>query len=495
MEQHNSSTVSDATELFGSFHLADTELALSVSSLQEVVNYPSSVTQVPLAPDFLLGLFNLRGTLVPIIHLGELLKLPDASVREQAKIAIVDIDQAKVGLLFDATGEILRVHGSQKIAFGHEDTGTPMISGALKLDQGDRILQILSPASLTGLSHLPRIQEGGGKHQQRIAQSLRRQCVSFRVSDARLALPMDAIHEIIRVPELQSTVLSSEFCLGTLNLRGHTVPVVDFARFLGLPPRTVEGAHVEDERRIIVIKEQDIHFGLLADEVESIVSYHPEDVLPIPAFTQQGTSFFSGCISGGAQRDIILIARERLFTDGTIHELIRHHRDLYVTSTPDDGGHRRKHARETYVTFRLEHLIGVRIEQLREVIDFSPDIVRPPGAPAYVCGILNLRQALVTIIDLRALYGIAPHVDLADTKVLIIEENGEKYGLVVDAIENIVTIDAADKLPVPRVLLGHTRNTLQHDMKDVVDMGDHRTLMLLDLAPLKARLAGDATTH
>lgn len=485
----------DPVELFGSFHLADTELALSVSALQEVVNYPASVTQVPLAPDFLLGLFNLRGTLIPIIHLSQLLQLSDDVRRESAKIAIVDIDRAKVGLLFDATGEILRVQTAQKVAFEHAENATAMISGALKLDDGRRILQVLSPGSLAGLQHLPRLtteNEGAQRQHQRMAQSMRRQAVSFRVSEARLALPMDAIHEIIRVPELQSSVLSSEFCLGTLNLRGHTVPVIDFARFLGLPARPcLESA--EDERRIMVIREQDIHFGLLVDEVESIVGFHAEDVLPIPSFTRQRSSFFTGCIPSSEGQDIILLSREHLFTDATIDELIRGHRDLYVTGASGDATiAARRHVRETYVTFRLEHLIGIRIEQLREVIDYPAETIRPPGSPDHVCGIFKLRQQLVTVINLRSLYGMAPCADLASSKVLIVEENEEKYGLVVDCIENIIAIDTADKLPVPRVLLGSTRNTLQHDMKEVVEMSDQRTLMLLDVAPLKARLAAQS---
>jgi purine-binding chemotaxis protein CheW len=493
----SSPAAKDTVELFGSFHLADTELTLSVTDLQEVVNYPAKVTQIPLAPTFLLGMFNLRGTLIPIVHLSELLQLSDGAVRDASKIAVVELGHARIGLLFDATGEILRVRDEQKIAFVNSDGTTPMIGGALKLDGGDRILQILSPGALVKLQDVPQWaskQNASQLRQQRHTQGHKRQSVSFRVADRCLALPMGAIHEIIRLPELQSSVLASDYCLGLLNLRGNTVPVIDFARFLGLSPTSVDvevQSGMDDERRVIVIKHSDIHFGLLVDQVESIVSFHDDELLAIPSFNQAHPSLFTGCITVGGEQNIILVSHDALFTDATVKELTSGHKALYQIASTNEGAGatRRSRGRETYVTFRLGHLMGVRIDQLREVIDFPRDLTQPPGAPDFVYGILNLRQRLVTIIDLRRLYGMQPHDEMAHSKVLIVEHESEKYGLVVDAIENIVTIDAADKMTVPRVLLNQMDNVLRDDMKEVVELGQH-TLMLLDVAPLKARLTG-----
>jgi purine-binding chemotaxis protein CheW len=62
----------------------------------------------------------------------------------------------------------------------------------------------------------------------------------------------------------------------------------------------------------------------------------------------------------------------------------------------------------------------------------------------------------------------------------------------VDSVENIVTVDAADKLPVPRVLLDQTGTSLQHDMKEVVELAEHQSLMLLNLASLMGRVAAKA---
>ncbi|WP_198670259.1 chemotaxis protein CheW [Dyella sp. C9] len=495
-----SSLAHDAVELFGSFHLAHTELVLPVSCVQEVVNYPSAITQVPLAPSYLIGLFNLRGRLIPIIHLGQLLRLPDDGARHAAKVAIVEIDGARIGLLFDTTGEILRVQPAQKVMFGEGEALAGIIGGALKLDGGNRILQILSAAALAAIPDMPLLRTDASERQSfalRAVQGQRRQGVSFRVGDTRLALPMAAIHEIIRMPELISSVLGSDICLGMLNLRGHTVPVMDFARFLGMAPGAAQATAAigdfEDARRVLVIRRQGLYFGMLVDEVESIVGYRDDELLAMPTFSAERPSLYTGCIATPGAQDIILLNESSLFDDAIVVELTQAHRALYATEAQAEGAHgtKRSRGRETYVTFRLDQLMGMRIDQLREVIDYPPEVMQPPGAPSFVRGIFNLRRKLLTIIDLRALYGMRDYADLADAKVLVVENESEKFGLVVDAVENIVTIDAADKLGVPGVLLNQLDRALRDDMREVVELPDQRTLMLLDAAPLKQRLCSE----
>ena len=492
----------DATEMFGSFHLGDTELALPVASVQEVVNYPSVVTQVPLGPSYLLGLFNLRGRLIPIIHLGQLLQLPDRGLREGAKIAIVEFRQGRIGLLFDATGEILRVPAEQKVMFSGSEGGASMIGGALKLDGGNRILQILSVDGLHRLHDMP-MPKGDAQSLEparlRAVLGQRKQGVSFRVNDTRLALPMGAIHEIIRVPELLTSVLATELCLGMLNLRGNTVPVIDFARFLGLPrevPAAVTPGDFDDPRRIVVLRQKDMDFGLLVDDVESIVGYRDEELLAIPSFCAERPQLFTGCISQQGSSEMLLIDESALLSDATVADLTQGHRELYAVEFAADRGQgkRRSVVRETYVTFRLDQLMGMRIDQLREVIDFPAEVMQPPGAPDYVRGILNLRRKLITIIDMRALYGMKSYENLQAAKVLVVENDQEKFGLVVDAIENIVTIDAADKIGVPCILRNQIDRALRDDMREVVELPDQRTLLLLDASPLKERL-GARVTH
>jgi purine-binding chemotaxis protein CheW len=345
-----------------------------------------------------------------------------------------------------------------------------------------------------GLRDVPQLRNCSVGAARRVQQAQRRKTVSFRVADVHLALPMGAIQEIIRVPALHPSPLAGEVCVGMLNLRGSIVPVVDFARLIGagasIAAPSLEAA--ADERRIVVLKQQEMHFGLLVDEVCSIVGYRDDELLPMPAYSQRQAALFAGCLIQDEAANIILLKPEALYADGRIAAMADGHRDLYRAGRPAVATSvraRTSGTRATYVTFRLEHLYGVPIDQLREVIDYPDAIVRAPGLPSYVLGVLNLRRELITVIDVRSLYAMPAHPDLARAKVLVVEHHDEKYGLVVDALDNIVTIDAADRIGVPAILMQQAANGLLSSLKEAVELPGRGTLMLLDVATLCAHVA------
>lgn len=481
-------------ELYGSFHLAGTELALPVAALQEVVNPPETLTRIPLAPPYLLGLFNLRGTLIPVVDLRQLLRLNAESTSAARKVAIVESGGVRVGLLFDATGEILRVPREQVIALDVPEGSPPMAIGAvLKLDDGERILQVLAPAVLLSLRDMPQLAQSAPRAaERRVQQGQRRQNVSFKVGATALALPMDAIQEIIRVPALQQSPLANEVCIGMLNLRGATIPVLDFSALLGFARASGAEARV-DEQRIVVLHRNDLHFGILVDEVASIVAYREEDLLPMPAYGGNAQrSLFAGYLAAEDRPGVLLMNADALFANERVVALAAGHRDLYRNALAQTAQKRGAGTRQTLVTFRIGQLIGVRIAQLREVIDYRDDIMHTPGLPGVVRGMLNLRGVLVTVIDVRAMYGMPTYEDLTRAKVLIVEYEREKYGLLVDSVEDIVTLAGSAQLVMPQAFTRGEGARVHNDMREAVELPGKGTLMLLDPASLCARVAEEA---
>lgn len=490
------STAGANVELYGSFHLADTELALPVAALQEVVNHPEALTPVPLAPSYLLGLFNLRGTLIPVVDLRQLLRLEAPGASLARKVAIIETGGVRIGLQFDATGEILRVPREQVITLGVPEGGPPSAIGAvLKLNEGERILQVLAPAVLLNLRDMPQLAQAAPRVAERRAQQGQlHKNVSFKVGSTALALPMGAIKEIIRVPPLQQSPLADDVCIGMLNLRGVTVPVLDFGKFLGFAHANGQEARAED-RRIVILHRDDLHFGLLVDEVASIVAYRDEDLLPMPTYGGNAQrALFSGYLASDARAGVLLLNAAALFANTRIAAVATGHRELYrnVLAKADAAQQRGARTRQTLVTFRIGQLIGVRIAQLREVIEYRDDIVHTPGLPAFVRGVLNLRGVLVTVIDVRAMYAMPPYDDLAHAKILIVEYEGEKYGLLVDSVEDIVTLNGATQMTVPSMLTRSEGAHVRNDMREAVELPGQGTVMLFEPAAVCARVAQEA---
>lgn len=79
-------------------------------------------------------------------------------------------------------------------------------------------------------------------------------------------------------------------------------------------------------------------------------------------------------------------------------------------------------------------------------------ITRVPNADASVVGILSLRGTIVVLIDVRSRLGhpTAGAAD-ADTRIIVVEREGENAGFIVDRVSRVIKVDAADIEPPPVV--------------------------------------------
>ncbi|WP_108470706.1 chemotaxis protein CheW [Rhodanobacter thiooxydans] len=121
---------------------------------------------------------------------------------------------------------------------------------------------------------------------------------------------------------------------------------------------------------------------------------------------------------------------------------------------------------------------GVDILSVREIRGWSR-VTRIPQTPDYLLGVLNLRGAIVPIMDLRLRFGLARESYGDSTVVIIVAVAERLFGIVVDAVSDVVDIEPAAIKPVP-------------DMGAIVDtrylkgLATHveRMVMLLDVEKL-----------
>ncbi|HET6763180.1 MAG TPA: chemotaxis protein CheW [Longimicrobiaceae bacterium] len=98
-------------------------------------------------------------------------------------------------------------------------------------------------------------------------------------------------------------------------------------------------------------------------------------------------------------------------------------------------------ATERMVLFVVgEHRFGVPIGRIREIIPQRP-YTPLPGSEAFVCGLINLRGRIVTVVDLGARLGLAPASFHPDHSVVIVEHRGRLVGLAVQEVARIVAVD------------------------------------------------------
>jgi purine-binding chemotaxis protein CheW len=480
-----------AVELFGSFMLGGDEFALPALCIREVVNFPERMTSVPLSPSYLEGMFTLRGSVIPVVNLGRLFDPAAPAAEASNKIAIIDYQEVQVGLLVHATGEILRVRPEQRSRLRYaEGSAQGVVGGTILLEEGRRLVQVLDIDRLVRIENVPQVQSmrasGAETRRQLRVVGERRHAISFRAAGARFAMEMKAIQEIVRVPELAESILASSLCRGRMQFRGMQVPVVDFAALAGGPP-----AQAHAEQRILVARIGEATLGFLVDEVESILHFASDEVLAIPLLSKERSAMFAGCVARAGEQDVILLDHEGIFSRSEIGEMDLGHRQLYPAQAGAAAAGQRA-GRKVYLSFRVGELFALELKQVREIIDHAGDISHPPGMPDYLCGVLNLRQQLISLVDLRRLYGMEAAEGTG--KVLVIEREEGRYGLVVDAVADIVTVDDGKRFAAPSLMkTSVTVHGLSAESNEVVELpqsdGSTHSTCLLDLERVMKRIS------
>lgn len=102
-----------------------------------------------------------------------------------------------------------------------------------------------------------------------------------------------------------------------------------------------------------------------------------------------------------------------------------------------------------YLTFSLagEHY-GVEILAVREIRGWSK-VTRIPQSPPFVLGVLNLRGAIVPIMDLRSRFGLPDKERESTTVTIIVAVDGRHFGMVVDGVSDVLDVETGMISSVP----------------------------------------------
>jgi len=112
------------------FKMNDQHYLIAAQTVEEVVD-TVQITKVPLAPSWVKGLINLRGTVLTVISLAQLVGLPESQTNRN--IMIMKKDDERRGMLIDEVIEVMDV--DQNDIQLNEDHSTPFFAGVVALDE------------------------------------------------------------------------------------------------------------------------------------------------------------------------------------------------------------------------------------------------------------------------------------------------------------------------------------------------------------------------
>ncbi|MDO9596363.1 MAG: chemotaxis protein CheW [Azoarcus sp.] len=164
-------------------------------------------------------------------------------------------------------------------------------------------------------------------------------------------------------------------------------------------------------------------------------------------------------------------------------------------------GHRGAEEPQQYLTFMLgDEMFAIGILSIREIIEYG-FVTDVPMTPPFIRGVLNLRGAVVPVVDLAVRFGRQPRENSKRTCIVIVDveaDNGrqQQMGVVVDAVNEVLEIAAGDIEPAPefgaRIRNDFIKGMGKIDGKFVVILNLNRVLSVEEVAVI-AGVANSAT--
>lgn len=131
------------------FRLGEDEFALPIAAVEQVVEVPDRITRLPKTPEFLEGVVNLRGEVLPIIDQRRRFDMPALHRTERRRLVVVKSAAHRAGLIVDDVSDVLRVP-EEAVEPAPELTEqiARLVRGVVNLPQQQRLVLMLDPAEL-----------------------------------------------------------------------------------------------------------------------------------------------------------------------------------------------------------------------------------------------------------------------------------------------------------------------------------------------------------
>jgi purine-binding chemotaxis protein CheW len=97
---------------FVGFRLAEVDYAFEIRRIQEII-LPPPITRVPQLPDWIVGLINLRGSVIPVVSLRQRFALPERSNDDETRIIVLNVGSRTVGVVVDGVSRVMKIQPDQ----------------------------------------------------------------------------------------------------------------------------------------------------------------------------------------------------------------------------------------------------------------------------------------------------------------------------------------------------------------------------------------------
>ena len=276
------------------------------------------------------------------------------------------------------------------------------------------------------------------------------QFVTFQVDGETFAVPMAPVQEIIRVPQVIRVPLAPSTLEGLANLRGNILPIVSLRRlfaYADTPP--------DDATRALVV-DVGQPLGFIVDKVASVIEVANQEIEAVTGIRASvAAEFISGVIKGHPSSDLIMLLDFTKLVGCEFERLLAAAKQTAFNQPIDAKEAIEEDSSDEVqlVSFSVDaEEYAVAVSDVQEIVQLPEHFNAIPKASAHVLGLMNLRNRLLPLIDLRRLFALTPSPLDEKNRILVLSSGAQSIGLVVDGVNEVLNVPNRLIDPIPPLL-------------------------------------------
>ena len=388
------------------------------------------LTPMAMTPDAIRGLCSIEGSIICTLDFSYLLDKKSNFVDETAfkarqvtiqgesyhfsllvseVINSVEVDQSKVEYVDDSEDAIIAL-------FKYENEIIQIVSI-------ETLIKDISLPSYTSKEVRDISVNGSDKDQQ----SHLKRYLFFTMAKERYALEVDAIREIIAIPENFTAIAESEEeILGMMSLREDLLVVADLRSYYDIEVNNSE------KNRIIVSQHLGRHIGLVVDDIVDIQDVEIDRIEGMPE------NFKDKKIAGVLHMEDSLIS---IVNTEVIRTLVNEQSHLITDQEKDELARQMvDESNLEVVIFKMEEEeYAFNIDDVSEIIDMT-EITPVADSQEHIKGVINIRGQVISIASLYGILKLKEDTEL-DQKIIVTKVKGDSIGFVVDKVNDVMGIN------------------------------------------------------
>lgn len=297
------------------FSLGKESFGINLQLVEEIIELPT-VTKVPDAPDYVMGVICLRNQVLPLLDIIQLMHVEETEGPGQRDMVILlAFGNAKLGIVVDGIQEIARIREDEILPPPQilDEQDSRKFEGVVI--RPDRMVSLIKLLEIIRHEDHEKIANIGNALMAQDAQEIQATTdelplVVFRLGGESYALRLHEVREIIMVGLITPVPRAPSFIEGVLNLRGEVMPVMDLRDRFGLPRQASSALS-----RIVITPISGVYTGLIVDSVNEVRSIDQRKLENPPSVTAAGANAYIDKMARSEEGVVFLLNTQRLLSD------------------------------------------------------------------------------------------------------------------------------------------------------------------------------------